>query len=81
MQTEQIVAAIMILLHLSSLVILGVVLKRLKDKEDLPQPDNKSYNTKKQKAEISSHGYNEIINLTDKRDASLVKTIEDDEED
>ena len=44
-----------------------------------PQPDNKSYQTKKQKAEVSQHVYNEVVTLTDKKNSDLVKEIEDQE--
>ena len=79
MQTEQIVAAIIGAINLALIIWIIVILKNVF--KPLSQPDNKSYNTKKRKAEIGSHGYNEVVTLTDKRNADLVKEIEDEDED
>lgn len=83
MQTEQIIILCTIVFAIG--VIVGwkigesLAIKTLA--KLLPQPDNKSYQTKKKKAEVSSHGYNEVVTLTDKRNADLAKGIEDEEKD
>jgi len=79
MQTEQIVGLIISVISLVLLAWIIIMVNKILSGEPSPQPDNKSYQTKKEKAEVSQHGYNEVVTFTDKRDSDLIKDIDDDD--